>query len=105
MIGKGHPDILRVAARVASEAVGIPEDSSAGMTVGLLEHPGVWIGVVAQRPLLIPAKLTVPTANHGDDYHALSRMQLFDIRACFNHLAHKFVTNNVTLLHGGNVAV
>src|SRR5206468_7247595 len=54
-IGKRDPRILRLAARIAAECVGISEQSGAAEAIQLLCSGSIRIGVIAQGRHLIPA--------------------------------------------------
>ena len=103
-VGKRHPGVFRLAAGIAAVHVRIAEESRRRIAVQLLRHPGVRVGVVAQRPELLLAEEAMPAGDRERHHHAVADLQARVAAADVHHLAHELVAEDVPLLHGGDVA-
>src|SRR5262249_19241873 len=75
------------------------------MAIQQICHPGVWIRVVAERMQIPFAEKTSPTGDAEWNYNPVTLYEIFDLGPGLNNLAHKFVTEDVTFLHRGNVPI
>src|SRR4051812_26205224 len=104
LVGVGHPDVGRVAARPAAHCVGVPVAAADGLAPQRLGDPRVGIAVVAQRPQPLPAVPTLPTAGEGDHHHAVAHLVLRHAGADLGDRAHELVPEHVPRAHGRDVA-
>jgi hypothetical protein len=85
--------------------VGIAIEASGGVAEQRLSHPGVGVGVLAER---VEAMLTRPAGAAGDgegDDDAVADADVVNLRTDLDDLAHELVAEDVAFLHGGNEAV
>src|SRR3954453_19382474 len=99
LVGVGHPDVGRVAARPAAERVGVPETAADGLAPQRLGHPRVGVAVVAQRPQPLPAVPALPAADEGDHHHAVTHLVLGHRAADLGDRAHELVPEHVAGPH------
>src|ERR1051325_8671091 len=99
-----HAHVLRLPALVAAVEMRVAEEPRARVPVELLEHRGVRVRVVAERPQLALAEEAVAARDRERHDHAIAALQGRRPRADLDHLAHELVPEDVAGLHRGNEA-
>jgi hypothetical protein len=75
------------------------------VAVDFFGHPGVGVGVVAQRPQLLAAEETAAARDRERHDDAVADFQLLVVLADFDDFAHELVAEDVSRLHRRNVAI
>ena len=74
-IRKRHPHILRLAARISTHHVGIPEQARTGISIGGFHQVGIRIGIIAGGPDLLLTKLAIPACDGEGHHYAIAPLQ------------------------------
>src|ERR1700712_3523831 len=85
--------------------MGIAEQARRRITKSRRRVLGGAVAALTNRPVSFAALLALTAANGEGHHHAVADFQLFIIGSDFNDFSHEFMTENVTLLHKGNVTV
>jgi hypothetical protein len=104
-VGERHPHVLRLAAGVAAVEMRVAVDPGRGEAHQRLVHPGVRIGVVAERVELARAEPAAAAGDRERHDHAVAGAQRLHRRAGLDDLAHEFMSEDVAAHHGRYVAV
>src|SRR5881227_149494 len=75
-VGKRNAGKLRLASGISAHQVGVTKKPGTGIPIQLLHHPGIWIGVVAGRPEIVFAVVTLPASNRERNDHPVASLQL-----------------------------
>jgi len=104
-VGVGHPQVLRLPARVAAHDVGVAEQAGRRVAHRLAGQFRVRIRVVTQRVQVVPAEPARPATNGEGDDDPVARFQRLDLAPDLDHFAHRFVAQDVALAHPRDVVV
>ncbi len=105
VVSEGHADIFGVRASVAAKGVAIGVNAAGRVAQHRFTLLPLRISVVAaggQLMLAVPAGAAGDKRGHHD---AIATANIFHRAADFDHLAHKFMPENIALAHAGDQAV
>jgi hypothetical protein len=79
--------------------VRVPEQTGARIPGKLFGHPGVGVGVVAERPQLFLTEIAATARNRKRHDNPIADRKARVVFANFHDLAHELVTEHVAALH------
>jgi hypothetical protein len=75
------------------------------MAQHFFRHPGVGVGIFAEGEQFLAAEEAAAARNGKGGHHAIADLQIGDLAAHLNHLAHKLMSQDIPGLHGGHQSV
>ena len=104
-VGEGDANVLGLAAVVAAEEVRVPEEGARAVADRGLLEPGVGVAVVAGAGDVLLAEPAPAAGDAEGDDDAVADLEVVDVGAELDDLAHELVPEDVVLLHRRDVAV
>ena len=104
-VGERDPGILRLPSGEPAQHVRIPEQSRRRVAHQLFGHPGVRVGVLAQRPEVTPAHVAGTAGDRERHHDTIADLEVLHRLAGLDHLAHELVAEDIAFLHRRDEAV
>ena len=98
-IGIGHSEIFGLAARIAAKQMRVAEQAGRRMAPQLLDSFVVGIGSLAARVKAALLEKTFAASDRERNDDAVADLEVFDVGADLDHLAHGFMSENVAFFH------
>jgi hypothetical protein len=102
-IGERHARVLGLPAGVPAEQLRVSEQPAGREAHDLLDHAGVRIGVIAQRPEIALAEEAVAARDRERNDHAITDRQVLHLRPQLDDLAHELMAEDVAGLERRDV--
>src|SRR5581483_9932055 len=99
-VGKRHPGVLGLPAGEPAQHVRVAENAGDRMAQHGFRDAGVRIGIFAAGEHFATARKADAASDGECGHHAVAFFDLLDIAPGLYNLAHKFVAEDVTALHG-----
>jgi hypothetical protein len=99
------PHIFCLSAGIPPIHMGIAKKPRSRVAIGFFRHPGIWVGIVAERPQLPLTEKTLATGYGERYYDPVTGAQVMHGTANLNYLSHAFVSQDIPCVHGGNTPI